>query len=41
VVKQFGITGIPFTILIDKEGNIFGKGLRGADLDNAVHKLLN
>jgi thiol-disulfide isomerase/thioredoxin len=41
VVKQFGITGIPFTILIDKDGNIFGKGLRGADLDNAVHKLLN
>jgi thiol-disulfide isomerase/thioredoxin len=41
VVKQFGITGIPFTILIDKEGKIVGKGLRGADLDNAVHKLLN
>ena len=41
VVKKFGVTGIPFTMLIDQEGKIVGKGLRGADLENAVRKLLN
>ena len=41
VVKQYGFSGIPFTVLIDKDGKIVGKGLRGPDLENAVHKLLN
>lgn len=41
VVKQYGFSGIPFTVLVDKEGKIVGKGLRGPDLENAVRKLLN
>ncbi|HXU25784.1 MAG TPA: TlpA disulfide reductase family protein, partial [Bacteroidia bacterium] len=36
VAKQFGIDAIPFTILLDKEGKIIGKGLRGAELESAV-----
>jgi peroxiredoxin len=40
VVKQYGFTGIPFTVLIDKEGKIIAKGLRGPDLENAIKSLL-
>ena len=41
VVKQFGISSIPFTILVDKKGNIAAKGLRGPALDQKVEELLN
>jgi thiol-disulfide isomerase/thioredoxin len=40
VVKQFGINSIPFTILVDKKGNIAAKGLRGPALDQKVEELL-
>jgi thiol-disulfide isomerase/thioredoxin len=40
VAKQFGIDAIPFTILLDKEGKIIGKGLRGKELENAVESAL-
>jgi hypothetical protein len=40
VVKQYGFQGIPFTVLIDKEGKIVAKGLRGEALENAVKQLL-
>jgi peroxiredoxin len=40
VAKQFGIDAIPFTILIDKEGKIIGKGLRGKELESAVEAAL-
>lgn len=36
VVPLYGIEGIPFTLLIDKEGNIIGKNLRGNDLENKL-----
>jgi thiol-disulfide isomerase/thioredoxin len=31
--KLYGVTSIPFNLLLDKEGKIIAKGLRGADLD--------
>ena len=39
-VKTYGFTGIPFTVLIDKEGKIIAKNLRGAALDNKIKELL-
>ncbi len=38
--KTFGITGIPFTILVDRQGNVAAKGLRGEALDTKVSELL-
>ncbi|MEZ5173013.1 MAG: TlpA disulfide reductase family protein [Bacteroidia bacterium] len=40
VVKQYGFKGIPFTVLIDREGKIVAKGLRGPDLEKAVESIL-
>jgi peroxiredoxin len=40
VVKLYNITGIPFSVLLDKEGKIVAKGLRGEELENAIRKLL-
>ena len=40
VVKQYGFSGIPFTVLIDRDGKIIGKGLRGEQLEEAVKKQL-
>lgn len=40
VVKQYGFSGIPFTVLIDRDGKIIGKGLRGPQLEETVKKLL-
>lgn len=39
VVKDFGISGIPFTVLIDEKGTILAKGLRGQELENALEKI--
>jgi thiol-disulfide isomerase/thioredoxin len=40
VVKQYNISGIPFTCLIDKEGKIVAKGLRGEELEIKLKELL-
>jgi len=37
--QEYGVEGIPFTVLIDKEGKIIEKGLRGDDLKNKLTKL--
>ena len=38
--QLYGVTGIPFTVLIDKEGNIIRTKLRGQDLtDELVRQL--
>ena len=37
----FNVASIPFTILIDKEGKIVAKGLRGPDLSDAISKALS
>lgn len=40
VVKLYNITGIPQTFLIDKEGKIIGKGLRGEELEAKLKEVL-
>jgi thiol-disulfide isomerase/thioredoxin len=37
--KPYGVRGIPYTVLIDKEGNIIGKRLRGASLEAKLKEL--
>ena len=34
--NMFNVSSIPFTILIDKEGKVVAKGLRGQDLSNKI-----
>ena len=38
--KLYGVTGIPFTVLIDKEGKIIKTKLRGAELAQELERLL-
>jgi thiol-disulfide isomerase/thioredoxin len=38
--KMFGVDAIPFTILLDKEGKIIDKGLRGKELEAKVQAAL-
>lgn len=37
--KKYGVTGIPFTVLIDAEGNIIGKNLRGEALHSQLQQI--
>jgi peroxiredoxin len=41
VVKLYDIKGIPFAVLLDKEGKIIAKNLRGQELDNKLAEILN
>ncbi|MCH2045199.1 MAG: TlpA family protein disulfide reductase [Saprospiraceae bacterium] len=36
VAKQYGVRGIPFTVLVDKEGKILGTRLRGTALEQKL-----
>ncbi len=38
--KEYGVGSIPFTVLIDKNGNIIEVGLRGANLEQKLEELL-
>ena len=40
LAEQFGIVGIPHIILFDPEGNIIAEDLRGAQIEEAVSKVL-
>lgn len=40
VAQQYRVTGIPFTLLLDREGKIVAKSLRGEDLYKKVQSLL-
>jgi thiol-disulfide isomerase/thioredoxin len=40
VVALYGFSGIPFTCLIDKNGNIAGKNLEGPALEHKIKELL-
>lgn len=40
VVPLYSIQGIPYTVLLDKEGKIIAKGLRGPELESAIEKAL-
>jgi thiol-disulfide isomerase/thioredoxin len=37
---DYGVQSIPFTVLLDKEGNIIAKGLRGEELEAKVAEIL-
>ncbi|MBK7174147.1 MAG: hypothetical protein IPH84_13135 [Bacteroidales bacterium] len=37
----YGVTAIPFTVLIDKEGKIVAKKLRGEELEKKLSELLH
>lgn len=37
----YGVTGIPHTVLLDKEGVIIAKNLRGEELKNKLEEILN
>ncbi len=39
--KEYGVDGIPFTVLLDKEGKIIEKGLRGEKLKEKLAELFD
>ena len=39
--KAYGVESIPFTVLIDKEGKIIAKGLRGEELEAKLAEIFN
>ncbi|MBA3681262.1 MAG: AhpC/TSA family protein [Bacteroidetes bacterium] len=39
--KLYAVEGIPYTVLLDKEGKIIAKNLRGADLEKAIEKAIS
>ncbi len=41
VVRLYNIQGIPFTVLVDKEGKILAKNLRGEELEKKLAEVLN
>ena len=40
VVRQYNIQGIPYTVLLDREGNILAKNLRGDELEKKLTEVL-
>ena len=40
VVTLYGFDGIPFTCILDKNGNIVGKNFRGSELEEKIKELL-
>jgi len=40
VVRQYNIQGIPYTVLLDREGNILAKNLRGEELEKKIAEVL-
>jgi peroxiredoxin len=41
IVKEYGFKGIPFNLLLDKEGRIIAKNLRGEALGKKLKEVLN
>lgn len=39
--RDYGVSGIPFALLIDEEGKVIGKNLRGQELHKTLEKVLN
>ena len=40
VVREYNFNGIPYSVLIDKDGTIIAKNLRGAELDRVLTEVL-
>ena len=41
MTRQYGVTSIPYTILIDSNGTIIGQQLRGKELEDKVKEYLD
>lgn len=41
ILPSFGVQSIPFTVLIDQEGNVLGKNIRGEALHQKLAELFN
>ena len=41
IARQFGITAIPMTMLVDRTGKVQEIGLRGRELQQAIRGLLD
>ncbi len=39
IMKEYQFSGIPFIILLDKEGKIVGKNLRGEKMSETLKKI--
>ncbi|MEO6301771.1 MAG: TlpA disulfide reductase family protein, partial [Bacteroidia bacterium] len=39
--KAYAVEGIPYTVLLDKEGKIIAKNLRGEALEKAIEKAIS
>jgi len=37
--QQYRVTGIPFTVLVDKDGKIIQTNLRGVELENTLKSI--
>jgi peroxiredoxin len=40
VSMKYGVSSIPYSVLLDKEGRIIGTNLRGEELENKLHEIL-
>jgi thiol-disulfide isomerase/thioredoxin len=40
LLESYGFTGIPFTVLVDRDGTIIAKNLRGAQLEEKLKEVL-
>ncbi|MFN3874933.1 MAG: TlpA family protein disulfide reductase [Flavobacteriales bacterium] len=38
--QEYGVSSIPYTVLVDREGRVIGKGLRGAELEARLAEVL-
>jgi thiol-disulfide isomerase/thioredoxin len=39
--RLYGVNSIPFTVLLDKDGKILAKGLRGKSLEDKLEEIFN
>ena len=40
IAKMFGVNAIPFTMIVDQEGNVLASGLTGTDLEDFLRNNL-
>ena len=40
LTKQYGVSSIPYSVLVDRNGNVIEKNLRGPALEAALAKVL-
>lgn len=41
IARMFGVNAIPFTLIVDKEGNVLASGLTGTALEDFLHQQLS